>query len=162
MKKKLEKIEVKIDEAMIKRFAKWTKKLKTANLMNDLKFRIIANNKLAIQEILRVILRDDKLIVIKTLGQKEISKSIYHGVILDCICQLGTGEIVNIEVQTSFNDNPFYRTRYNQSMLTIANAPKDKNFEYKNLKRNNKEYSTNLMLAPFRSRSFRFASCCIQ
>ena len=53
--------------------------------------------------------------------------------ILDCECKLKNKEIVNIEVQIAFNDNPIYRMRYNQSVLTIENSPKKKDFKYKKM-----------------------------
>ena len=113
-----------------KTLKKYSKKFEEANLIEDLKFREIAKSKEAVEEILRTILNDDNLKVIKTIEQKNLSEAIYHGVILDCECILSTNEIVNIEVQVAFNDNPVYRMRYNQSALTISHSPKSKSFKY--------------------------------
>lgn len=112
---------------------KYLQRLETADLVEDIKFREVAKSKEAVQEILRVILNDDKLIVTECVDQKSLTKSIFHGVILDCECILATKEIVNVEMQVDLTDNPVYRMRYNQSALTIEYSPKDKNFNYSNL-----------------------------
>ena len=113
-----------------KRIREFAKRFEEASLIEDLKFREIAKSKEAVEEILRTILNDENLKVIKTIEQKNLSEAIYHGVILDCECILSTNEIVNIEVQVAFNDNPVYRMRYNQSALTISHSPKSKSFKY--------------------------------
>ena len=84
-------------------------------------------------EILQTILQDDKLEIVEVISQKDLRRPIFHGVILDCVCKLKTNEIVNIEVQVALNDNIEKRVRYNLSMLTIENAPKDKKFKYGNI-----------------------------
>ena len=112
------------------KIAKYAKELESSNLVEDIKFREIAKSKEAIQEILRVILDEDDLIVLESIEQKDITESIFHGVILDCLCKLSTGELTNIEMQTAFRNAPVKRMRYNQSAMTIAHSPKDKYFDY--------------------------------
>ena len=121
------------EELKEKRIKDFAKRFEEASLIEDLKFREIAKSKEAVEEILRTILNDDNLKVIKTIEQKNLSEAIYHGVILDCECILSTNEIVNIEVQVAFNDNPVYRMRYNQSALTISHSPKSKSFKYNDI-----------------------------
>lgn len=118
-----------------KRIREFAKRFEESNLIEDLKFREIAKSKEAVEEILQTILNDDKLKVVKTIEQKNLSEAIYHGVILDCECILSTNEIVNIEVQVALNDNPVYRMRYNQSALTISHSPKSKSFKYNDISR---------------------------
>lgn len=112
---------------------KYLQRLETADLVEDIKFREVAKSKEAVQEILRVILDDDELIVTECVDQKSLTKSIFHGVILDCECILSTKEVVNVEMQVNLDDNPVYRMRYNQSALTIQYSPKDKRFIYSKL-----------------------------
>lgn len=116
-----------------KKIEKYAKELENSNLVEDIKFREIAKSKEAIQEILRVILDEDDLIVIESIEQKDITESIFHGVILDCLCKLSTGEFVNIEMQIAFKNAPVKRMRYNQSAMTIAHSPKDKHFDYEKI-----------------------------
>ena len=113
-----------------KKIAEYTAKLEKANLVEDIKFREIAKSKEAIQEILRVILEDDDLTVLESIEQKNVSESIFHGVVLDCLCRLSTGELTNIEMQIENKNAPVKRMRYNQSAMTIAHSPKDKFFDY--------------------------------
>lgn len=115
------------------KMAKYLSKIKKANLIEDIKFREIAKSKGAIEEILRAILDDQNLKVIRCVEQKSLTKSIFHGVILDSECILSTNEIVNVEMQVEESDNPVYRMRYNQSALTIEYSPKSKCFDYNKL-----------------------------
>ena len=116
-----------------KKIAEYAKRLESSNLVEDIKFREIAKSKEAIQEILRVILDEENLIVLESIEQKDITESIFHGVILDCLCRLSTGELVNIEMQIAFKSAPVKRMRYNQSAMTIAHSPKDKYFDYEKI-----------------------------
>ena len=109
---------------------KYNKKFKKATLMDDHKFRKVCESKEAIEEILRVILKDNKLKVVEVVKQSSEGEPIFHGVILDCKCRLKTNEIVNIEVQVALDDNPIYRMRYNGSILTVENSPKSRQFKY--------------------------------
>ena len=113
-----------------RKIARYAKELESSNLVEDIKFREIAKSKEAIQEILRVILDEDNLIVLESIEQKNITESIFHGVVLDCLCKLSTGEFANIEMQLEFRNAPVKRMRYNQSAMTIAHSPKDKYFDY--------------------------------
>ena len=101
--------------------------------MDDMKFRKVCESKEAIEEILRVILKDNKLKVAEIIKQSSEDEPVFHGVILDCKCKLKTKEIVNIEVQVALDDNPVYRMRYNGSILTVENSPKNKYFKYKEI-----------------------------
>ena len=112
---------------------KYNKKFKKATLMDDHKFRKVCESKDAIEEILRVILKDDKLKVVEIVKQSSEGEPVFHGVILDCKCRLKTKEIVNIEVQVALDDNPVYRMRYNSSILTVENSPKNSQFKYKKI-----------------------------
>ena len=112
---------------------KYNKIYKKATLVEDIKFRKVCESKEAIEEILRVVLNDSKLKVVESMKQKTEDEPMFHGVILDCRCRLKTGELVNIEVQVASNDNPIYRMRYNEAMLTIENSPRSKIFKYKNI-----------------------------
>ena len=112
---------------------KYNRKFKRATLMDDMKFRKVCESKEAIEEILRVVLKDDKLKVLELIKQSSEDEPVFHGVILDCKCKLKTKELVNIEVQVALDDNPVYRMRYNGSILTVENSPKSKNFKYKEI-----------------------------
>ena len=53
------------------KIAMYAKELESSNLVEDIKFREIAKSKEAIQEILRVILDEDELIVLESIEQKS-------------------------------------------------------------------------------------------
>lgn len=59
-------LEIGLSEEQIR---KTNRKFKNATLMEDMKFRKVCESKAAIQEILRTVLKDEKLVVLKTLKQ---------------------------------------------------------------------------------------------
>ncbi len=67
-------------------------------LKNDV-FMIFARSKKFCQEFLRVILQDKKLVVLENNIQKVLPSFANKSVILDMICKLSDGSIVNVEIQ---------------------------------------------------------------
>ena len=130
----MKRVTIEVNDVVLEeRLKKYNKKFKVSTLMDDMKFRMVCESKGAIEEILRVILKDDMLVVVESIKQKTEDMPMFHGVILDCRCRLKTGEYVDIEVQISLDDDPVKRTRYNASMLTVEHSPKSKRFKYKNI-----------------------------
>ena len=92
-------------------------------------FEALAQNPKVCQEILRVILEDDKLVVNDVITQNS-ERNIYgRSVRLDALCTLGTGEKCNIEVQRSDNDDHLRRARFNASVITAINSDPGTKFE---------------------------------
>ena len=67
-------------------------------LNNDV-FMVFAKSKKFCQEFLRVILQDKKLIVIENDVQKYLPSAFSKNIVLDMLCRLGDGSIVNVEIQ---------------------------------------------------------------
>ena len=67
-------------------------------LKNDI-FMLFAQHKDFCQEFLRVILQDKKLVVIENFIQKNLPTIFSKNVVLDMLCRLGDGSIVNVEIQ---------------------------------------------------------------
>lgn len=107
------------------------KKARVAKLrpIDDVFFEVLAQNPKVCQEILRVILEDDKLVVNDVITQNS-ERNIYgRSVRLDALCTLGTGEKCNIEVQRSDNDDHLRRARFNASVITAINSDPGTKFE---------------------------------
>jgi hypothetical protein len=88
------------------------------NPIDDLMFRKLAEDKEFCQEILRVILEDDKLVVLESVPQWSGTNLQGRSVILDAKCVKGDGTQVDIEVQKSDDDDHQRRVRYNGAILT--------------------------------------------
>ncbi len=86
--------------------------------IDDIMFRKMAEDDGFCQEILRVILNDSKLIVVRNQPQFPVTNLQGRSVILDAHCILGDGREVDIEVQKANDDNHQKRVRYNGSVLT--------------------------------------------
>ncbi len=105
------------------------KAAETLNPIDDEMFRILAENRDFCQEILRVILTDNKLTVIDHTPQCNITNLQGRSVILDTKCILGDGRVLNIEVQKPFDDDHQRRVRYNGSVLTANILSAGKKFK---------------------------------
>ena len=86
--------------------------------IDDVMFRKMAEDDGFCQEILRVILNDPKLIVVRNQPQFPVTNLQGRSVILDAHCIMGDGREVDIEVQKANDDNHQKRVRYNGSVLT--------------------------------------------
>jgi predicted transposase/invertase (TIGR01784 family) len=88
------------------------------NPIDDLMFRKMAEDKEFCQEILRVILGDDELIVLESIPQWSGTNLQGRSVILDAKCVKGNDSQVDIEVQKANDDDHQRRVRYNGAILT--------------------------------------------
>ena len=95
---------------------------KHLTLFEDRIFKEAAENKEFIQELLRVILDDKKLIVLSVSPQKEFNVLNQHGVRLDCYCKFQDGSVGNVEVERNEDkDDNQKRVRYYVSMIDVKN-----------------------------------------
>ena len=81
-------------------------------LMDDVFFEVFAQDKLAVQEMLRVILNEPNLTIVEVTTQDAIPNLYGRSVRLDAVCRLGDGRIVNVEIQNSDNDNHVNRAGF--------------------------------------------------
>ena len=104
--------------------------LRGLNPIDDLMFRKMAEHKEFCEEILRVILDDQKLVVTDNMHQFDLKNLQGRSVILDAKCITGDGRYINIEVQKANDDNHLKRVRYNASVLTANVTEAGKQFEF--------------------------------
>lgn len=98
--------------------AKIREEAKKLNPIDDLLFRKMAEDKEFCQEILRIILEDDKLIVLESIPQWTGTNLHGRSVILDAKCIRSNNIHVDIEVQKADDDDHQRRVRYNGAILT--------------------------------------------
>lgn len=97
--------------------------------IDDTFFEVLADDVPFCQEILRVLLEDDGLIVKSVAVQRDARNLVGRSVRLDALCTLSDGILTNIEVQRSNNDNHFKRVRYNASCITASETEPGEKFE---------------------------------
>jgi predicted transposase/invertase (TIGR01784 family) len=102
---------------------------KKLNPIDDLMFRKMAEDREFCEEILRVILEDDKLVVLEAVPQWSGTNLQGRSVILDAKCVKGDGKQVDIEVQKADDDDHQRRVRYNGAILTTNVADTGIKFE---------------------------------
>ena len=100
------------------------------NPIDDLMFSKMAESKEFCEEILRVILDDDKLIVTENIPQCKVENLHGRSIIMDAKCVTGDGRHINIEVQKADNDDHFRRVRYNGAVLTTNITEPGTKFEF--------------------------------
>lgn len=86
--------------------------------IDDIMFEVLAKNPCLVEEILRTILKDPALKVVRSDVQESLKNLYGRSVRLDVLCELGDGRYSNVEVQKSDNDDHVRRVRYNASCIT--------------------------------------------
>ena len=92
-------------------------------LDNDV-FAYLAENIAFCQEFLRVVLNDDKLIVKDNEPQKFLPNVYFKSSIVDLLCELEDGRIVNVEIQLYKEEDHAKRLFYYASMIRKAYSEK--------------------------------------
>ena len=97
--------------------------------IDDTFFEVLADDIGVCQEMLRIILEDEKLIVKDVIVQSSERNLYGRSVRLDALCILGKGKKCNVEVQRSNKDHHLKRVRFNASVITVKDSQKNKKFE---------------------------------
>lgn len=104
-------------------------KVKDLRPIDDVLFEVLAANPKVCQEILRVIMEDEQLIVSDVTVQANEQNIYGRSVRLDALCTLKNGIKCNIEVQRADSDNHLKRARYNASMITVKESQPGTQFD---------------------------------
>ena len=97
--------------------------------IDDTFFEVMADDIGVCQEMLRIILEDEKLIVKDVIVQSSERNLYGRSVRLDALCILGNGKKCNVEVQRSNKDHHLKRVRFNASVITVRDSQTDDKFE---------------------------------
>lgn len=97
--------------------------------IDDTFFEVLADDVGVCQEMLRIILEDEKLIVKDVIVQSSERNLYGRSVRLDALCILGNGKKCNVEVQRSNKDHHLKRVRFNASVITVRDSQTDDKFE---------------------------------
>ncbi len=104
-------------------------KVRDLRPIDDVFFEVLAQKREVCQEMLRVILQDNALIVNDVITQADERNLYGRSVRLDALCTLGNGTKCNIEVQRSDNDNHLKRARFNAASITVKDSNPGDRFE---------------------------------
>lgn len=103
--------------------------VKKYNLIDDVMFTQAVKDKEFCQEVLRTICEDPELIVVKNIAQCKVNNLMGYSVVLDALCTLKDGTLVNIEVQKSNVDDYKRRARYHETVLSSNFTPKNNKYK---------------------------------
>lgn len=96
-------------------------------IIDDMLFRLLAEQAGVCQEILRILLDMPGLVVESVTAQSAV-KSLHREVVLDALCVLENGRYANIEMQKGSGNDDVLRTRFHAAALTAAYTPKGTEF----------------------------------
>lgn len=99
------------------------------NIMDDVFFQKIAEDKAVCEEMLQIILQKPNLKVVEAQTQRFLRNIRAHSVILDLICQDEDGSYINVEMQKSDDDDHVKRVRFNSSNIDTTFT--EKGIDYK-------------------------------
>ena len=116
-RKKQKTLEEKIDQ------------VKNFRPIDDTFFEVLADDIGVCQEMLRIILEDEKLIVKDVIVQSSERNLYGRSVRLDALCILGDERECNVELQRSNNDHHLKRVRFNASSITVRDSQTGEKFE---------------------------------
>ena len=103
-------------------------KVKDLRPIDDVFFEVLANDTGFCQEMLRIILSDDQLVVTKVIVQSSERNLYGRSVRLDALCLLGNGKKCNVEVQRSDNDDHVRRVRFNAASIAVTDSRSNSKF----------------------------------
>lgn len=103
--------------------------VKQFNVFDDIFFELVAKDKDAIEDILRIIFHEPELKVIHLVPQDSIKNLYGRSVRLDALCMMKDGSCINVEVQKSDDDNHQKRARYNAACITANVTEPGEKFE---------------------------------
>ena len=91
--------------------------------IDDLMFRVMARDEAFCGELLGVLLEDRGLTVVKSTPQSHVTNTRGRSAVLDALCELSDGRLVNVEVQRADDDDLQRRVRYYASLVTTDRTP---------------------------------------
>ena len=104
------------------------KKVRDFRPIDDAFFEVLADDTGFCQEMLRILLDDEELIVEEVIVQSS-ERNIYgRSVRLDALCTFEDGKKCNVEVQRSDDDDHLRRVRFNASSIAVKDSQTGKNF----------------------------------
>lgn len=99
------------------------------NVIDDVFFHKIAEDKAVCEEMLRIILQKPALKVLDAQTQRFLRNAGAHSVILDLLCEDDDGARINVEVQKTDDDDHIKRVRFNSSNIDTIFT--EKGLDYK-------------------------------
>ena len=99
------------------------------NVFDDTFFEMVAKDKDAVEDILRIIFHEPEMKIIELIPQSSVKNLYGRSVRLDTLCRMKDGRYINVEIQKADDDNHLKRTRYNASCITANASEPGENFE---------------------------------
>ena len=99
------------------------------NVMDDVFFQKMMEDKEVCEEILRIILEDSKMRVLECVPQASIKNLNGKSVVLDVLCRDSDGKYCNVEVQKADDDDHQKRVRYNAALLSMYTMQAGKDYK---------------------------------
>lgn len=116
------------EETILKSYEEKRKLAKEFNLTSDLFAGKVFEDKEACQELCRILLQDDKIVIKYVKTKYAIRNLENHSVELDIFAEDIKGNFINVEIQMYEEKAPFKRTRYYLSSIDMSILEKGKSY----------------------------------
>ena len=103
--------------------------VKKFNVFDDTFFEMVAKDKDAVEDILRIIFHEPELEIVELIPQSSVKNLYGRSVRLDALCRMKDGSYIDVEIQKADDDNHLKRTRFNASCITANVSEPGENFE---------------------------------
>lgn len=105
------------------------KSIAELTLMDDIFMNKVFDNDIGRTALLlRIILKNDKIKVIKATTQQKLKNLLGHDLQLDILAQNENGTLFNVEIQNQSSGAAARRARYHLSLLDSLSLPKGKTY----------------------------------
>ena len=106
------------------------KSIAELTLMDDIFMNKVFDNDIGRTALLlRIILKNDKIKVIKATTQQKLKNLLGHDLQLDILAQNENGTLFNVEIQNQSSGAAARRARYHLSLLDSLSLPKGKTYK---------------------------------
>lgn len=107
-------------KSFIDTYEKKQKEISRFHLTSDLFAAKVFEDVIACQELCRILLQDDSIILHNVMTQYGIRNLVNHSVELDIFAEEKNGNFINIEIQMYPEKTPFKRTRYYTASIDMS------------------------------------------
>jgi predicted transposase/invertase (TIGR01784 family) len=104
-------------------------RIKQLRLIDDMFFEVFGHCREAVEELIRVILQDERIVVQDSLVQSSLRNLYGRSVRLDTLCIFSDGTRCNVEIQRDPGEDHARRARYNAAMITVKDSEPGESFE---------------------------------
>ena len=116
------------EKTVLENYEEKRKRVQEFNLTSDLFASKVFEDVKACQELCRLLLRDQSIVLQNVRTQYVIRNLVTHSMELDILVERNNGDVIGVEIQMYDEESPFKRTRYYLSGIDMSILEKGKDY----------------------------------